>query len=78
MNKSIQIEQLTLDVKAEEKLEIFAKKYKDKYSDLAFFPLRGNNKKDVIWVFDRKTAKPIDILDIDPWKFKLASNLDEK
>ena len=78
MNKSIQIEQLTLDAEAQEKLHIFTQKHKDKFDSFAFFPLRGNNKKDVIWVFDRSTAKPIDILDIDPWKFKIASKLSEK
>ena len=77
MNKSIKPEQLTIDIQAREKLRLFAKKHEDKITDFAFFPLRGNNQKDVIWAFDRKTAKPIGIIDIDPWKLRVASNLDD-
>jgi len=74
MGKSIKLEQLDLDLHDKEKLRLFNKKHKNNYSDFAYFPLKGNNKKDVIWAFDRKTAKPVDIIDIDPWKLKLASN----
>ncbi|MEH6456117.1 MAG: hypothetical protein V7749_07335, partial [Cocleimonas sp.] len=57
-----------------EKLRLFNSKHKNNYNDFTYFPLKGNNKKDMIWVFDKKTAVPIGIIDIDPWKFKLASN----
>lgn len=75
MNKRIQIGKLSLDTQAKEKLSLFAKKNEGEIADFAFFPLSGNNKKDMVWVFDKKTSKPIGIIDIDPWKFKVASNL---
>ena len=74
MNKSIKLNRLALDSNSKQKLALFTKKYGDNLNNFAFFPLRGNNKKDVVWVLDKKTAKPIAILDIDPWKFKVASN----
>ncbi len=77
MNKRIQIGKLSLDTQAKEKLSLFAKKHEGQITDFAFFPLSGNNKKDMIWAFNKKTAKPVDIIDIDPWKLKVVSNLDD-
>ena len=78
MSKSINIEQLDLDVQAKEKMSLFTKEHEGKIDEFAFFPLRGNNKKDMVWVFNKKTAKPVDIIDIDPWKYKIASNISKK
>ena len=47
-------------------------------NDYAFFPLKGNNSKNVVWAFDKETFKPVEILEIDPWKFKLAANKSDK
>jgi len=72
--KGIQIERLFLDEKSKKKLTYFKNKHKDNYENYAFFPLRGNSNKDMIWAFDKRTAKPVGILDIDPWKLKVAVN----
>lgn len=76
MEKSISIERLVLDTKSQKKLILFKQKYQDKYKDFAYFPLTGNNQKDMIWVFDKQTGKPIDILDINPWKIDIVSNIE--
>ena len=78
MKKSIQLEQLVLDTQEQKTLALFSKKHKSERNNFAYFPLKGNNQNDVIWVFNKYTAKPIEILDIDPWKFKVASKLKDK
>ena len=74
MSKSIKLEKLDLDSNDIKKLKIFNKKHEGNSKYLAYFPLRGNNKKDMVWAFDKRTGEPINIIDIDPWKFKTASN----
>ena len=66
-SKSIPINQLFQNSKTKEKLTQFYKQHGGKPSDYAYFPLRGNNKKDMIWVFKRSTAQAIGIIDSDPW-----------
>lgn len=70
--KSISVNQLFQNIKTKEKLTKFYRKYGGKPADYAYFPLVGNNKKDMIWVFNRKTAEPLEIIDSDPWH--IASN----
>jgi len=66
-SKSIPINLLFQDSKAREKLDQFLKKHDKQANDYAYFPLSGNSKKDMIWVFDRSTAKPVGIIDSNPW-----------
>lgn len=54
------------DEKPKEKLEAFIKKYGKSKEDYAYLPLVGPTK-DAIWVLDSITAKPIDIIIVDPW-----------
>ncbi len=65
--KSIPLNLLFQNNKTKEKLASFYEQYGGKANDYAYFPLVGNNKKDMIWVFDRSTAKPVGIIDSDPW-----------
>jgi len=65
--KSIPLNQLFQNNKTKEKLTQFYKQHGGKPSDYAYFPLVGNNKKDMIWVFKRSTAQAIGIIDSDPW-----------
>ncbi|MCF6191241.1 MAG: hypothetical protein L3J51_12250 [Cocleimonas sp.] len=65
--KSIPLDLLFQNNKTKEKFTAFYKLYGGKASDYAYFPLVGNNKKDMIWVFDRITTKPVGIIDSDPW-----------
>jgi len=65
--KSIPLNILFQNTKTKEKLAVFHKQYGGVPDDYAYFPLAGNNKKDMIWVFDRATAKPVGIIDSDPW-----------
>jgi len=53
------------------KLDKFIKKFGKSKEDYAYIPLEGASK-DAIWVLDKKTAKPIDIIDINPWIQKTA------
>ena len=67
MNKSLNSEQLFSTSSNKNKLDEFIKQHGGIVDDYSFFPLIGNNKKEMIWVFDRATAKPVDIIDSDPW-----------
>ena len=74
MEKGISLEKLNLTAKEDKLFKSFIKNHKHSYKNFAYFPLTGNNKKNVTWVFDKRTAKPVEILEIDPWNFKLVSN----
>lgn len=50
----------------QQKLKKFITKHGRSIQDYAYIPLVGR-AKDVLWAFDRKTGKPIDIIDISPW-----------
>jgi hypothetical protein len=65
LSKSIPIEHLLQN--NEEKFAAFYDQYGGKPSDYAYFPLSGNNKKNVIWIFSRHNLQPIGIVDSDPW-----------
>ncbi len=58
-----------------QKLEAFIKKYGKSKEDYAYFPLEGTSK-DAVWVLDKKTAKPIDIILTDPWVTSLTIEKD--
>jgi hypothetical protein len=61
---------------AQQKRKDFLQQHGGNINDYAFFPLRGNNKKDVIWAFSRKTFSPVGIIESDPWVQKpLARSL---
>ena len=47
-------------------LNDFIAKYGKTLDDYAFLPLVGK-AKDVLWVFDRNTGKPVDVVQISPW-----------
>jgi len=65
LSKSIPIKHLLQN--NHKKFVDFYDKHGGKPSDYAYFPLTGNNKKSVIWVFDRNSLEPIGIVDSDPW-----------
>ena len=52
--------------KSKNMLDNFIKAYGKTPSDYAFLPLAGK-EKDVLWIWDRSTKQPVDILDISPW-----------
>lgn len=68
LSKSLKPGLLFVNEDSKRKIEELINRKGGTIEDLAFFPLSGNNRKDVVWVFDRQTAKPVEILDIDPWK----------
>ncbi|MEB8434187.1 hypothetical protein OO007_18260 [Cocleimonas sp. KMM 6892] len=68
--KSLQLEELVFDTKTKKQLDLIANKHNGTLKDYAFFPLMGNNQKPMIWAFDKKTAKPVGIMNIDPSKSK--------
>lgn len=65
--RSIPINKLLTHKNTKKALTDFYNKHGGKPADYAYFPLSGNNNKDVIWVFKRSTAQPIAIIDTDPW-----------
>jgi len=67
LSKSIPRDLLFQNSKNKENFTKFYAKNGGGFNDYAYFPLSGNNKKNVIWVFDRQTFKPIGIVDTDPW-----------
>jgi len=73
-NKGINIEALDLNIKEKRIFSTFKLKHQNKLNSLSYFPLKGNNHKHVIWVLDKDTLNPIEILKIDPWKFKSVSD----
>lgn len=50
------------------KLNQFLRKHGGNKNSYAYLPLQVNNR-DVIWVLDINTAKPVGVLNIDPWQF---------
>ncbi len=58
---------------SKEKLNSFIKKYGKSKEDYAYFPLEGASKN-AVWVLDKKTAKPVDIIMTDPWVTDLVLN----
>jgi len=65
--KDINPDTLFFNKERQTKLKTFIVQYGGTRENYAFFPLRGNNQKDVVWVLDRENAKPVGIIDIDPW-----------
>ena len=74
--KSLDPEIIFKNDKAQEKLNDFIKKHGKSKTDYAYLPLEGG-AKNAVWVLDNKTAKPIDIININPWTI-LASNKAKK
>ncbi len=70
LQKSLHIENILADKNTKNKLQAFIKQHGGKASDYAYFPLSGNNKKQVIWVLDRNNAEPVGIIDSNPWAIK--------
>lgn len=67
MQKGLTQHQLSSTPENQQKLNTFLTKYGKTATNYAFLPLVGK-EKDVLWAWDRKTGKPVGILDIDPWK----------
>lgn len=64
--KSLDPEMIFSDEKAQHKGKNFLARHKDKLESYAYLPL-NSMKKDAIIVIDKKTAKPVATLNIDPW-----------
>jgi hypothetical protein len=67
LKRSINLEKLLAFNDSKEKLQTFLKAKNKKASDYAYLPLMGKAKV-VLWVLDKKDAKPVGVLDIDPWE----------
>lgn len=66
-NKGIDLKTLLLNKETKEKLTPFIKKHGGDLEDYVYFPLQGNNKKNMIWVFSRNNTQPVGIINSDPW-----------
>ena len=67
LSKSIPHDLLFQNSINKEKFSRFYAQHGGEFRDYAYFPLSGNNRKNMIWVFDRKTQKPVGIINSDPW-----------
>ena len=65
--KGLNSNHIFLNNSAQLKLEKFINQHGGTVADYVFFPLKGNNQKDVIWVFNRSSTLPVGIIDSDPW-----------
>ncbi len=63
--KSINLERIFKNKDTKKELLKFLDTHGDK-DQFAFLPLSGNGK-DVIWAISKKTGKPVDIININPW-----------
>ncbi len=53
------------------KLKQFIHKYGGHVSDYAFFPISGNNRKEVVFAIDKKNGQPVGIINMNP-RVKIA------
>ena len=70
-HSSIQANSIPLEILAQNefnksKLDLFLQNHGNVVKDYLFLPL-SSKEKDVIWVFNKITNKPIDIIDINPF-----------
>ncbi len=65
-SKSIPAGMILTNKVGQEKLNKFLSEKGGNVDDYAFFPLSGNNKREVIWVLHRSTAEPAGIIDYSP------------
>lgn len=54
------------DVEKKLTLDKYIKKWGGVINDYAFFPISGNNKKEMTFVLNKNTGKAVDVLDINP------------
>lgn len=48
------------------KLNKFIKKWGGVINDYAFFPISGNNKKEMVFVLNKETGEAVDVIDVNP------------
>ena len=77
ISKSLDIKGNLKQINDQLELSTFLKKHGGNADSYAYLPLQSN-EKDVIWVLNRLTAKPIGILHIDPWQFSKTTVRDKK
>ncbi len=65
-SNGLDIQALQKNPKNKTLIQEFIKKHGKTVEDYAFLPLVGK-EKDVLWVFNKKTGKPVDIVFISPW-----------
>ncbi len=66
-SRSIDTKKLLANEDTKREFMEFIDKHGD-IKDFAFLPLTGQGK-DVIWALSKKTGKPVDIININPWYF---------
>jgi len=65
-SRSIKAEKLLSNDEGKERIDAFIDQHGGVLNDYTFFPLSGNNKKEMIWVFNRDSAQPVGIIDSNP------------
>ncbi|MEE9302841.1 MAG: TfpX/TfpZ family type IV pilin accessory protein [Thiotrichaceae bacterium] len=71
-SRSIDPEKLLAREDTKREFMKFIDKHGDK-EDYAYLPLSGQGK-DVIWALSKKTGKPVDIINVNPWAMAVNSN----
>ncbi len=67
LTKSLDPKLIFKDEESKKKLSVFINTHGKKKEDYAYLPIEGISN-DAIWVLNKVNAKPIGIIDIDPWK----------
>jgi hypothetical protein len=75
LNSGIEPSQFLMDKSTKKILNKFIKDNGRTTKDYVFFPLQGNNNKKLVWAFEKETFKPVETLEIDPYKFKIISKV---
>ena len=77
LKKGLSIDEILKVNGASRKVNLFLKKHGGHKNSYSYLPLQANDR-DSIWVLDKKTAKPVGILNIDPWQFVNQVNQEKK
>lgn len=73
LSGGIASEKLLAATPSQNDVEDFLSEYGGNVDDYAFLPLVGK-EEDVIWVWNRASASPVDILNINPWKLEQVAS----
>ncbi|KAG1663518.1 Fimbrial protein [Nymphon striatum] len=75
LNRSIPVDNILNTYSNKNKVNTFLKKHGGKVENYAYLPIQTDSQS-AIWALDKQTAKPIALINIDPWE--LASSTDKQ
>lgn len=67
LSRSINIEKILSFPNSKKRIEYFLEQQGKEANEFAYLPLVGKGKT-MLWALDKKDARPVAVLDIDPWE----------